>query len=206
MNRTAWRRPNCRRLIFGLSLVCSWIFASALPGQPLHAEAGTATITGKVFYNDRRTFGHFSARRDKTDSPGQRCPKSGRRDDRTSCSTNLLGARYMVVDIIEIDQGFFGPTAWACKKEQIIGSATVKYDGSFTATVSTDDACKSDGLKVTQVKLSVRTRFCNDTWCISLRDDKRNVYALLHPGASATKPLKIKAGKTYEAGDEKAEG
>jgi hypothetical protein len=108
------------------------------------------------------------------------------------CALNWLGGRYMVVDVIERDDGF-AITDTNCKREDVIASATVGRDGAFVATFPVADACRHDDLG-TAVELRVRLRFCSDRYCFSINKDKNEPYALSHPGASATKPLKVKAG------------
>jgi hypothetical protein len=108
------------------------------------------------------------------------------------CGLNWLGGRYMVVDVIERDDGF-AITDTNCKREDVIASATVGRDGAFVATFPVADACRHDDLG-TAVELRVRLRFCSDRYCFSINKDKNEPYALSHPGASATKPLKVKAG------------
>lgn len=108
------------------------------------------------------------------------------------CGLNWLGGRYMVVDVVERDDGF-AITDTNCKREDVIASATVGRDGSFTATFAVADACRHDDVG-TAVELRVRLRFCNDNYCFSINKDKNEPYALSHPAASATNPLKVKAG------------
>ncbi len=167
--------------------------------QLARSSGSTATITGTVFYNDRRKHGLFADRREPDGDVGQRCDPNGVRDDGSACSTNWLGAKYMVVDVIEIDEGFFGPTAWDCKKEDTVASVAVAYDGSFSATISTNDPCDSDKLKKTTIKLSVRTRYCGE-WCFSIRDEDGDPYSLYHPGASNSNRVKVSAGANIDVG------
>jgi hypothetical protein len=108
------------------------------------------------------------------------------------CGLNWLGGRYMVVDVIERDDGF-AITDTNCKREDVIASATVGRNGAFVATFPVADACRHDDLS-TAVELRVRLRFCSDRYCFSINKDKNEPYALSHPGASATKPLKVKVG------------
>src|SRR6185503_12403551 len=105
--------------------------------------AGKVSIAGKVFYNDRRDHGLFSARKDLTGATGAKCGTAGVRADGTACATNWLGAQYMVVDVIERDSGYFAPLAWDCKQEETLASVAVNSDGSFTATFTATDACDS---------------------------------------------------------------
>lgn len=167
--------------------------------KTLSKSAATATITGTVFYNDRRTHGLFSARRGPDGETGKRCNPAGQRDDGSACSLNWLGAQYMVVDIIELDKGYIAPTAWNCKKEDVIASVAVDYRGKFSVMVPVEDPCKSDNLSGTTIKLKVRMHFCGD-WCFSMRNENGDVYALFHPGASEKNPAKIVAGQTLDVG------
>lgn len=174
--------------------------ASSGPSTGAPVESEDATVTGTVFFNDRRWHGLFAARRDPNALVGQRCNPEGERDDESSCSINWLAAKYMVVDAVEIDEGFFAPTDWNCKKQDVIASGTVAYDGSFSITVPTDDPCLSDKYSRTRIKLKVRTRFCGSDFCFSILDDKRNVYALEHPGASSSDLLLLGSGASKDVG------
>lgn len=170
-----------------------------ISATPSASAPGTATISGTVFYNDRRKHGLFESRRNPDGAPGERCDPNGVRDDGRVCSVNWLGAQYMVVDVIEIDKGYFAPTAWNCKKEKVIASVAVNNAGKFSVTIPTTDDCKSDSLKKATIKLSVRMRFCGD-WCFSMRDAKGNVYSLYHPGASEKNRLKVNSGDVVDVG------
>lgn len=154
----------------------------------------TMTIHGRVFYNDRRQDGLFAARRTKTGAIGTRCNPSGQRDDGSACTTNWLGAQYMVVDVIERDEGFFAPTAWDCKNEDILASVAVSSDGSFSATIPVSDACDSDALSKTAIVLKVRMKYCGD-WCFSVNIDNNTPYSLYYPGATPTAPLLVSGGQ-----------
>lgn len=164
------------------------------------SASAIATIAGTVCFNDRREHWLLAVRRDADGDPGERCDPDGERDDGRDCSVNWLGAQYMVVDVIEIDEGFFGPTAWNCKKEDIVASAAVDYRGQFSVAIPVEDGCKSDNFSNMRVKLSVRTRRCGADWCFSMRDGKGDVYALLHPGASEASPLTVRAGADLDVG------
>src|SRR6185295_7026501 len=80
----------------------------------------TMTIKGRVFFNDRRDHGLFSARKTQSGAAGTKCGSSG-----AGCTVNLLAAQYMVVDVIEVDRGYFAPTAWNCKAEEVLQSVAV---------------------------------------------------------------------------------
>jgi hypothetical protein len=109
------------------------------------------------------------------------------------CGLNWLGGYYMVVDVIERDNGF-APTDVNCKREEVLGSATVNRDGSYTATFSTADPCNHDNLGGTAIALRVRLQFHNDKYAFSINSEPNNPYALEHPGASTDKPLRVSAG------------
>ena len=143
------------------------------------AVRATATVRGRVFYNDRRTHGLFSARRTPAGLPGTRCPASGLRDDGTACSENWLGAQYAVADVIDI-----------CSLA-VLTSVSVGYDGAYAATFS-PGACP--------VKVKVRLRYCGD-WCFSLNQSASDPYALYHPGASSSAPLLVRAGQDLSLTD-----
>lgn len=160
------------------------------------ARATTATIHGSVFYNDRRTDGLFAARRDKGGDPGQRCSIKGKRDGTgTACSLNWLAGKYMVVDVIERDMPMNPKAAVGCATETILASATVGYDGKFTATFGTSDPCSNDLLAESAIELRVRLRYCNSSsFCFSVNRSPGKPYTLSHPNANASKPLTVKAG------------
>ena len=158
----------------------------------------TVTIHGKVFYNDRRKHGLFSARRTPANALGTRCDPDGFRDDGiTRCSENWLGAQYMVIDVIELDEGYFAPTAWDCVQEDKLASVAVNNDGTFTATFTPTDPCDSDAVDQPAIALRVRLRFCGE-WCFSVNDENGEPYALYYPGASANSPLLVEAGDEIE--------
>ena len=161
--------------------------------QAARSSSSMTTIHGAVFYNDRRIDGLFAARRDKNGNPGQQCDSTGKRDDGSACSLNWLAGKYMVVDVIERDEGFL-PIDFNCKKEDVLTSATVAYDSSFTATFSTDDPCKHDKLSHSAIELRVRLKFCNSSYCFSINEDKNRPYTVAHPRASAANPMTVKAG------------
>lgn len=162
--------------------------------------SSNVTIRGRVFFNDRRNDGLFSTRLDKNGNPGTRCNTAGVRDDSTACSINWLAARYMVVDVIEVDEGYFAPTAWDCKKEDIVASVAIGQDGSFTATFPASDACDSDARAQTAIALRVRLRYCGD-WCFSVNSDDNEPYALNYPGATPGAPLLVSGGQDITLGD-----
>jgi hypothetical protein len=175
----------------------------ANPGAPLRtvtsakgmaALAGTATITGQVVYNDRRNHGLFAARRnlDKV-TVGAKCGTDGLWPDGSSCATHWLAGQYMVVDIYERDKGF-GVLDFNCKDSEKIGSATVAYDGTFTAVITTTDACNNDDYTATAITLSTRLKFCGSDWCFSLNSDDNTPYELYYPGASNLSPLLVNSG------------
>jgi hypothetical protein len=161
---------------------------------------GTATIKGQVVYNDRRNHGLFSARRnlDKV-TPGEKCGTDGLWPNGTSCATHWLAAQYMVVDIYERDKGY-GPFDVNCKDSEKIGSATVAFDGTFTATFTTDDACNNDDYARAAITLQVRTKFCGTDWCFSMNSDDDTPYTLYYPGASYVTPLQVSVGSTTTLG------
>lgn len=155
--------------------------------------AGTATITGKVMFNDRRNHGLFSARRTSSGAVGTKCGTDGVFSDGTSCATHWLAGQYMVVDVFERDTGF-GIFDVNCKDSDKIGSATVAYDGTFSATFSVDDPCNNDDWSRTAITLQTRTKFCGSDWCFSLNSDNNTPYTLYYPGASYVSPLMVDAG------------
>jgi hypothetical protein len=113
---------------------------------------------------------------------------------------NLLAAQYMVVDVIERDEGYFLPTAWDCKHEDLLRSVPVNSDGTFTASFSASDACDSDALSRMAIVLQVRTRYCG-AWCFSVSDQQGNPYTLTHPQATADNPLFVDGGDDVQLND-----
>ncbi|MEZ4361018.1 MAG: hypothetical protein R3B48_12615 [Kofleriaceae bacterium] len=162
--------------------------------------AATATIHGQVVFNDRRNHGLFAARRglDKV-TVGSKCGTDGLWPDGTSCATHWLAAQYMVVDIYERDTGF-GPFDTNCKDSDKIGSATVNYDGTFTATFSVSDACNHDDYTRTAITLRARTKFCGADWCFSVDSSANHPYELAYPGAGEASPLLVSAGDNITLG------
>jgi hypothetical protein len=164
-----------------------------------HSAVGstTATITGHVFYNDRRNHGDFATRRTPAGTPGTKCGNDGVFPDGTSCAQNWLGAYYAVVDVIERDDGAFGLN---CKSEEILQSVAVNADGSFVASFNTDDPCRSDNDTAdSTIVLSVRLRYCG-AWCFSMNKADGTPYALYYPGASLKSPMPVSGGNAIAMG------
>jgi hypothetical protein len=93
------------------------------------------------------------------------------------CGLNWLAGKYMVVDVLD----------HACNRATPLASATVGSNGAFSATFPISTGCST-------VELRVRLAFCNDTYCFSINRATDDPYVLFHPGASASKPLALKAG------------
>lgn len=177
-----------------------WVPDYTTPVDNTWVPTNTVTIQGNVFYNDRRSDGLFSVRKTPAGVPGTRCNPDGLRDDGTPCRENWLGAQYMVVDIIERDEGYFAPTAWDCKHEDILASVAVNANGSFSATFTPTDPCDSDRLDQPAIVLKVRLRYCGE-WCFSVNSSANTPYALYHPGASPSNPRLVTAGDTVTMTD-----
>jgi hypothetical protein len=185
-----------RALLLVLAAGCA---ADPLPEDVAGAEQAVAqavTISGRVFYNDRRDHGLFSARRTPSGAVGTKCGTSG-----ASCTVRSLGGQYMVVDVIERDTGYFAPTDWNCRQEDVLTSVAVAYDGSFTATFTPSDGCNNDDFDDFAITLRVRLRYCGSEWCISVGPDDQSPYALDYPGATTASPLIVRAGQTRVLGD-----
>jgi hypothetical protein len=168
------------------------------------AAGSTVTIRGRVFYNDRRNNGLFSTRREMDGDMGTRCGTSGVFPDGTSCSLHWLAGQYMVVDFFERDTGYFAPTAWDCMQSDKLASATVGYDGSFSATFTPTDDCDSDDWYSPRIAMQVRLRFDGEDYTFSMNHDdglSSSPYTLYYPGATHDAPLLVTAGNTYELGD-----
>lgn len=111
-----------------------------------------------------------------------------------TCGLNWLAGKYMVVDVIERDEGFFLADT-NCHTEEPLTSATVADDGSFTATFSTNDPCNHDKLSHAAIELRVRLKYCNSpSYCFSINASKNTPYTLSHSHASASNPMIVKAG------------
>jgi hypothetical protein len=162
--------------------------ARAVPAAA--AAAGTVTIEGRAFFNDRREDGLFSVRDEPDGDPGRRCSPDGLRDDGTACSQNWLAAQYVVVDVIERDE----VSGAGCATEDILTTATVDLHGDFSATFVPTDGCAADTLAKPAIVLRARLRFCGTDYCFSVDDGDGNPYQLLHPGASQTNPLLVSPG------------
>ena len=158
-----------------------------------HPAPTTATLHGRVFYNDRREHGLFGERFEPDGDPGTRCDPDGERDDGTACSVNWLGGRYIVVDVIERDEGFL-PTDFNCKREDVVASVAVGRDGGFAATFPVGDDCRNDSRSEMAVELRMRLRFCGTDYCFSMNDRKNRPYALSSSVASASSPLTVRRG------------
>jgi hypothetical protein len=231
-------------LVLVIVLVTPWVNSAFA-----QSAASTATIRGKVFYNDQRTYGLFGERWDTDGNRGLQCKKTGKAPDCTAseqrlaelrkdredqieainliqhppalqrandhlkdleaqiaaeekklaecqktCGLNWLAGKYMVVDVIERDEGFF-LTDNNCHTEELLTSATVADDGWFTATFSTNDPCNHDKLSHAAIELRVRLKYCNSSsYCFSINASKNNPYTLSHSRASASNPMTVKAG------------
>lgn len=167
------------------------------------ARAGlvsTVTIRGRVFYNDRRNNGLFSTRREMDGDPGTPCGTDGVFPGNISCALHWLGGHYMVVDFFERDTGYFGPTAWDCEQSDLLTSATVGPDGSFSATFTPSDECDTDNWTTPRIAMKVRLRFNGADYAFSVNHDD-GPYALYYPGATHDAPLAVAAGNVYELSD-----
>lgn len=159
------------------------------------AQAGIddIVIKGKVFYNDNRFYGHFERRKDIRGNKGAESVNKEK-------TPNWLGAYKWTVDIIELDKDEPNGSK-GCKKEQTITTVGVKSDGSFKATIKGKDGCKYNVAQILDVQVRAKMKYCFDEWCISFRDAEGDIYAQDIVGATYEKPLKAKAGKTYNLVD-----
>ena len=174
-------------------------------GQRAMAGASsTVTIRGRVFFNDRRNHGLFSSRRELDGDVGTKCGTDGVFNDGSSCSLHWLAGQYMVVDVFERDTGYVAPTASDCTQSDKLTSATVGYDGSFSATFTPTDECDSDDWVNPRIALQVRLRFDGDDYTFSMNHDdglSSSPYTLYYPGATHDAPLMVTAGNTYDLVD-----
>jgi hypothetical protein len=123
------------------------------------------TVTGRLFYNDLRQYGHFDWRRDKNGIPGtQHNYDDGYRN-------NYLALRDATVQIYEIDKAPFGPSG--CLETESMGSTTVAEDGRFTWSGSLSDSCSiEEDAQNLSLAVKISLSFCDGahTRCISVRD------------------------------------
>ncbi|MBI4316861.1 MAG: hypothetical protein HY675_00105 [Chloroflexi bacterium] len=147
----------------------------------------TITVKGKLFYNDVREYGRWDLR---TDMSGHKGSASGSDAEGTQ---NYLGALDVVADVYEID------SAW-CGGDDLVASATVGYDGSFSATFSASDSCAFDTTDV-EIGVKFRLRFCDsETRCFSMRNEWGSTYELWWSGASSSNPIVMTKSGTRDLG------
>lgn len=149
------------------------------------ATALTVTIKGKLFYNDMRTEGQFTFRRNTSGAVGG--PGSG-----MSGPANYLGALDVVADIYEVDTAL-------CDGNDLLASATVGADGSYSATFTASEGCGSAGL---DLAVRFRLRFCNsDSRCFRMTyGTVQDTYMAWHPDASEASPLTVSTSGTRDLG------
>jgi hypothetical protein len=63
-----------------------WVKEDLNPTTTGPIGANTVTLHGRVFFNDRREHGLFSARKTRSGAKGTRCNPDGLRNDGTPCS------------------------------------------------------------------------------------------------------------------------
>jgi hypothetical protein len=165
------------------------------------------TVTGRLFYNDLREYGHFDWRHDKNGTAGtQHHYADGHR-------VNYLALRDATVQIYEVDKPPFGPSG--CLETESMGSATVAEDGRFTWSGPLSDSCsiEEDALNVSlAVKISLS--FCDGahTRCFSVRDPgstndavETNIFYRWHEGASKASPRIIADDDAINLADDEFE-
>lgn len=181
------------------------------PGRTF-AQASSAraiapiTISGRLFYNDRRTQGNFEKRFRPDGMRGTQC-RAG-----LSCGPNWLGAKNMVVDAYEIDRPrrIVDPTDGdgprprpnsLCPPRERVATATVDARGFFQLTIDKADRCEIDRLANIAIQLQFRAAFCGNGRCYLIRPENGVAYAISHPRASQTSPKIVRAGQSVTMPD-----
>ncbi|MCP4573657.1 MAG: hypothetical protein GY838_14965 [bacterium] len=111
-----------------------------------------ASISGHVFYNDQRTYGTFSSRRDDAGNTAASC---------RGCAEHWLGAYYTVVDVIEADS------------DDVVGSDTVGSDGGFRVSFPASAQGRDYYLRV-------RLRFNGEDYAFAVGPGRDDFYALYY--------------------------
>lgn len=180
------------------------------PDEP-QITSGTGeeiTIEGRLFFNDRRETGIFGVRLDPDGHPVKECDPDGLRDKDPSgkeelCWLNWAGAQMVVVDAIERDSTEFPthkpiPNApkelTNCLYEDVLGSDTVRKSGRYSITFKPRDGCGLDDFGKYAIEIRFRLRFCNESFCFSMRKAGGDVYTLSHGDASHDKPIRLARG------------
>lgn len=189
------------------------------PTTPIitRGAGNSITISGRLFYNDRRDVGLHGVRRDQAGKPTTECDPEGVRIQRGpdgTCSLNWAGAHMVAVEAIERDaveppaKPLPAPPNWAgCKREDIVGSATINERGEYRLTISGRDACALEAGNPLSIQLRFQLRFCDNTLCFSVRrpnsndDPAGDPYRVSHRDASAQKPLMLTSGDRVEMPD-----
>ncbi len=129
-------------------------------------------LTGRVFYNDLRTYGRFEYHLDRDGNFGEQCSYHFK-----DCRQNYLSATMAGVQLLENDV--------------VIDETAIQMDGSYSFWVESPIA----------VSLRFLLRQCNDVLCYSFQDDRGDLYSLIHPDASLSAPLQLGQRTSYDLPD-----
>ncbi len=213
---------RCGRRHFGLALlmICVILAVSAcspsllslrvnpvnLPTDPTTVNQ-SITVTGRLFYNDLRQYGHFDWRRDKNDSAGTQ------QDYAAGHRVNYLALRDATVLIYEIDKAPFGPSG--CLETEAMGSTTVAEDGHFTWSGTLSDSCSiEEDAQNVSLAVKISLSFCDGahTRCISVRDPgstddavETNTFSRWHGQASRANPRLVSGDGVINLTDDEFE-
>lgn len=190
------------------------IDANAIDPEPgmTFAQASTAraispiTISGRLFYNDRRTHGHFDKRFRPDGLPGTQCRRN------QTCGPNWLGAKSMVVDAYEIDRperidipGDDRPprpqSNSLCPLREKVATATIDSRGFFRLTIDKADRCNVDRLANIAIQLQFRAANCGGSTCYLIKPENGVAYAISHPRATQNSPKIVRAGQSVSMPD-----
>jgi hypothetical protein len=112
----------------------------------------SSSIEGHLYYPDLRVLGHFSWRKNKDGSAGQRCSYS-----QEDCIENSLGAWGVEVQALD-------------RNDHTLDSSYVRQDGSFSLSVEEEQ----------EVQIVFFLSHCSADTCFLFRD-AQEAYALAHP-------------------------
>src|SRR5206468_11051644 len=131
------------------------------------SKAAHVTVNGKVGYNDLRSYGRWSIRRNLDDGTiAEQCPYSIDSDGDgvpELCTDHYLGLYDAKVLIRERDTA----TGGSCVGGEVVGETTVEADGSYTWTGDVANNCPGDPI---QIVILVQLQYCDDIRCFSVED------------------------------------
>jgi hypothetical protein len=165
------------------------------------------TVSGRLFYNDLRQYGHFDWRRDKNGTPGTQ------HDYDDGYRVNYLALRDATVQIYEIDKEPFGPSG--CLETESMGLATVGEDGRFTWSGPLSDSCSiEEDAQNVSLAVKISLSFCDGahTRCIGVRDPgtlvdavETDTFSRWHGQASKANPRIVSVDGAINLADDEFE-